>query len=87
MAHTYTVIENENLGSVRGIVFKVVGTTSVSALTPEDLGLIELFGVTPLAGDGLLLWAGASQASTGNLTLYSGVTASSGTLYGLAIGK
>lgn len=88
MAVTITIEEQLNLGSVQGRVFKAATTTSTAeTVTAADLGLVEVISVSPAGGPQNLLWAGTDSTTSGTLITYSGVTASSGTARGLALGR
>jgi hypothetical protein len=88
MAVTITIEEVLNVGSVQGRVFKAETTTSTAeTVTAADLGLVEVIAVAPAGGPQNLLWAGVDSATTGTLITYSGVTPSSGTARGLALGR
>lgn len=87
MAVTITIEENLNLGSVQGRLFKAVTTTSTAnTITAASLGLSEISSISP-AGGLNIFYSGAVGASSGSAITYSGVTASSGTAYGLALGR
>ena len=87
MAVTITIEEPMSFGDVRAVYFKAVTTTSTAnAVTAAALGLGNILSLSPAGGDGTLTWSGTARATTGNLISFSGVTASSGTVYGLAVG-
>ena len=85
MAVTITIEERINLGSKQAVIFKAVGTTSSNTVTAATLGLTNILFLSGGMG-GLLTWSGNARATTGTLVQYEGVTASSGTVYGMALG-
>jgi hypothetical protein len=86
MAVVITINERINLGSKQAVIFTAVATTSTNTVTAATLGLSNILFLSGGLGAGLLTWSGAARATTGSLVQYEGVTASSGTVVGMALG-